>query len=63
MTEPLLTSPVTLAELEDACQRFVFLPGHLALGALVRCPHGDHEHRVLTVLHTTVAENITIIAT
>lgn len=38
-------------------------PGHLDVGVSVPCPNGDHEHRILSALHTTVAENITIIAT
>ncbi|MGH3778370.1 MAG: hypothetical protein ACRDRR_21950 [Pseudonocardiaceae bacterium] len=62
MTEQLQTSPITVAELDGACQRFVFIPGHLDVGATVRCPGGgDHEHRILTACHTAVVENIVII--
>jgi hypothetical protein len=57
----LQTSAVTLAELDGDCQRHALLPGRIEVGAVVPCPDGDHEHRVLDVLHTEAAENVRII--
>lgn len=63
MSESALRStPVTIAELDNGCQRYALLPGHIDVGAVVPCPDGDHEHRVLTALHTAVAENVNVIA-
>ncbi len=71
-----LLSPVTLAELDlddnldddDAgvdgggrCQRYVWLPGHLDAGVTAPCPCGDHEHRIVSALHTEVVENAVIV--
>jgi hypothetical protein len=36
-------------------------PGHIAAGAWVPCPDGDHDHLVLGAVHAEVAENIRII--
>jgi hypothetical protein len=55
------TSAVTMAELDGDCQRHALIPGPIVIGAVVPCPDGDHEHRVLNVLHTEAAENIRII--
>jgi hypothetical protein len=52
---------MTLAELQGDCQAYALLPRHIEIGALVPCPDADHEHLVLSVLHTEVGENIRII--
>ena len=51
-------SPVTLAEVDGDCG-YVFVPGHVPAGTRVPCPDGDHDHEVLTVVHTGVVENTT----
>jgi hypothetical protein len=55
------TSPVTMAELDGDCQAYAFRPGHIEVGAQVPCPDADHEHWVVSVLQTEVAENVRII--
>lgn len=57
----LQTSSVTLAVLDDACQHHALIPGHIPAGTRVACPDGDHDHLVLAVFHTEVAENVRII--
>ena len=59
---PLMTTPITLARLDGDCQGYAFVPGHIETGVLVRCPDGHHEHEVLSVVHTEVAENIRIVS-
>lgn len=58
---PLHTSPLTIAELDGECQPVAFLPGHIEVGAVVPCPDGDHDHRVLTAIHTAVVHNIRVV--
>ena len=57
----LQTSPVTLAVLDGDCQHHALIPGHIPAGTRVACPDRDHDHEVLAVLHTAVAENVQII--
>ncbi len=59
--EGLRTSPISLIEFDTPCAgaaATVWLPGHVAAGAVVPCPHGDHEHRVTRSLPTAVALNV-----
>jgi hypothetical protein len=58
---PLETSAVTIAELNGDRQAYALLPGHIEVGAQVPCPDADHEHWVVSVRHTEVADNVRII--
>lgn len=59
----LRTSPISLIEFDTPCApaaATVWLPGHVEAGAMVPCPHGDHEHRVTRSLPTALALNLSI---
>jgi hypothetical protein len=56
---PVQTSPITIATVED-CDA-VILEGTFEAGETVPCPHGDHEHYLLDVLHTVAVHNISIV--
>ncbi len=45
-TDAFVTDTFVVFDSEDFCAVSVMLPGVVAVGALLRCPHGDHYHYV-----------------